>query len=60
MAAVQALDIDVNQHSLDINHFFTEDLKAIAAILRKYSADAAELAEGRASARVPGGRQWPR
>ena len=33
--AVQALDIDVNQHSLDISHFSTEDLRAIAAILGK-------------------------
>ena len=43
--AVQAVDIDVNQHSLDINHFSTEDLRALRAILEKYSPDAAELAE---------------
>jgi hypothetical protein len=43
--AVQALDIDVYPSSVDINHFSTEDLKALAVILRKYSADAAELAE---------------
>lgn len=43
--AVQALDIDVNQQSLDITHVSTDDLEAIVGILRKYSQDAAELAE---------------
>ena len=43
--AVQALDIDLYPSSVDINHFSTEDLKALAVILRKYSADAAELPE---------------
>jgi hypothetical protein len=35
----------VNPSSFDITHLSTDDLKAIAAILRKYSADVAELAE---------------
>jgi len=43
--AIQALDIDVNQHSLDITHMSTPDLEAMAEIVRKYSQDAAELAE---------------
>jgi hypothetical protein len=43
--AVQALDIDVYPHSLDISHMATDDLKTIAAVARKYSPDAAELAE---------------
>jgi len=43
--AVQALDIDVNPSSFDITHLSTDDLKAIAVILRKYSPDVAELAE---------------
>jgi hypothetical protein len=41
--AVQALDIDVPS-SLDINDFSTDDLRAIAEILRKYSPEVAELA----------------
>ena len=40
------LDVDMNQYpAFDINEFSTEDLEAIAVILRKYSLDLAELAE---------------
>lgn len=42
--AVQALDIDVHPSSLDINDFSTDDLRAIAEILSKYSPEVAELA----------------
>ena len=35
----------MNPSSLDISHFSTEDLRALRAILVKYSPDAAELAE---------------
>lgn len=42
--AVQALDIDVYPHSLDISHMSTEDLMAIAEIARKYSPEVAEVA----------------
>ena len=44
--AIQALDIDVSQHSsLDITRLSTEDLEALIAILQKYEPDAAQLAE---------------
>ena len=43
--SVQAVDIDVNQHSLDISDFSTEDLRALRAIFERYSPDAAELVE---------------
>lgn len=43
--AVQALDIDVYPSSVDISHFSTDDLKAISEVLRKYSPEAADLAE---------------
>lgn len=43
--AVQALDIDVSQYSLDITDLSTDDLKALRAIFEKYSPDVAELAE---------------
>ena len=43
--AVQALDIDVYPHSFDITHMSTEDLKAMAAIVSKYSPEVAESTE---------------
>jgi len=44
--AAQALAIDATPYpSLDITDLSTDDLKAIAVVLKKYSADAAELAE---------------
>jgi hypothetical protein len=44
---LQALDIDVNAgYAFDISDLSTPDLEAIADVLRKYSQEAAELAEG--------------